>query len=346
MFFVDIKYFDYLSLSEMCLKKVQNPLKIAVVPEPGLGDGIISCIVAYNLSLVGHNVTLYHPILDKMAPLFPEIEILPRPENPTFLNSHQRTIIFVDKERVPRGKIENPFDLWMQQLLKKAFNTNRERLTILNPIATPNKNYPFWEEGEFDGTRPFVNNLMTYLREKEAILSPQCKSGITLPPKVKKRKHIERVILHPTSSRAGKNWTKSKYLKLAKRFRKLGLSPFFILTPEEAKQWPEVSAPVFTNLIELTYFIAESGYMVGNDSGIGHLASCLGVPTLTICRSKMRANFWRPAFSPGIVLTPSKWIPNLKNLRWRDRYWQNFVFVSQAEKAFHKLFKNSITSIT
>lgn len=307
----------------------QAALQTAIVPCLGLGDALISCILAHHLKEAGHTVTVFHPILTSMASLFPGIEIAPRPEYPTFFESHQRAIVFYEK-----------LD-WMQRVLENGLNHHRQSLTVLNPIATPNRDYPFWDEGAFDGTLPFVDNLMTYLAEKEGVADPKRCNGITLPSDLQKRKHIERVILHPTSSRAGKNWTKEKYLELASRLEARGLQPAFILTKEEAKHWPEITPPQFESLVELTHFIAESGYMIGNDSGIGHLASCVGVPTLTICRSKMTADFWRPAFGPGKVVVPPKWIPNLKGMRWRDQKWQHFVPVSQVEKAFLKLIDGS-----
>ena len=74
--------------------------------------------------------------------------------------------------------------------------------------------------------------------------------------------------------------------------------------------------------------------MIGNDSGVGHLASCLGIPTLTICRSQMAANFWRPGWSKGAVITPPAWVPNLKGLRLRDQHWQKFISVKKVYKTF------------
>ena len=99
----------------------------------------------------------------------------------------------------------------------------------------------------------------------------------------------------------------------------------------------KIEAPLFANLSELAVFVCESGYMVGNDSGIGHLASNFGLPTLTICRSYQNALFWRPAWTIGEVITPSPWIPNLKGLRWRDRHWKKWISVNKALKGFHRL---------
>jgi heptosyltransferase-3 len=87
----------------------------------------------------------------------------------------------------------------------------------------------------------------------------------------------------------------------------------------------------------LTRFIYESGYLVGNDSGLGHLASFLGVPTCTITRRKALAKLWAPSYTPGAVVTPPPWVPNIRGLRLRDRYWQSFISVEKVLFAFDKL---------
>jgi ADP-heptose:LPS heptosyltransferase len=97
--------------------------------------------------------------------------------------------------------------------------------------------------------------------------------------------------------------------------------------------------PFFPSLNLLAHFIYESGYLIGNDSGLGHLASALGIPTLTLCRRKAWANMWAPSFSKGVVVTPQSWIPNIRGLRLRDRYWKKFISVSMAERAFEKLIQ-------
>ncbi|MDN3507236.1 MAG: glycosyltransferase family 9 protein [Simkaniaceae bacterium] len=298
-------------------------MKIAIFPCIGLGDGLIALVLANNLVKAGHTVEVFHPLLPKMQPLFPKVFFAPRPTDLQEL-THDKWIFFYEK-----------LD-WMQQ----ALQANPEKNVILNPIATPNRDYPFYEEGEFDGTVPFVKNLVQYAKNKWGIEDANQENGITLPADVQRGKYPRRVILHPTSSRAGKNWSKDKFLALAKKLQKEGFDPVFILSEKEREGWPE--APRFPDLCSVAHFVAESGFMIGNDSGIGHLASCLGVPTLTICRNRMSADFWRPAWANGEVIVPPKWIPNLKGLRWRDKKWQAFVPVGKVFRSFSNLREASV----
>jgi len=307
-------------------------MNCAVFPCIGLGDGLIALVLSNNLVRAGHQVDTYHPLLCHMQPLFPHLSFWPRIEGVEFLHQYDHLyFIYEDKE-------------WMQNLIQYALKHLPEKTTILNPIATPNTDYPFWEQGRFDGNLSFVQNLVNFCGNILGIKDSVKANGIELPPHVHLGKYPQRVILHPTSSRAGKNWTQAQFLSLVEKLEENGFEPVFILTAEEKQAWPMVDAPVFKDLVEVTHFIAESGGMIGNDSGIGHLASCVGVPTLTICRSQMVANFWRPAWAEGALVVPPNWIPNIKGLRWRDKSWQNFVSVDRVLKEFLKLCQLSVLS--
>lgn len=297
-------------------------MKAAIFPCIGLGDGLITLVLSHNLARNGWEVDTFHPFMSQMQELFPRLPLLPRPAELPLLASYDKIIILYEKTE------------WMLTLLQTALALYPEKTLVLNPIATPNQDYPFWEVGRFDGRVPFVDNLFHFCRNVLQLKEVVKENGICLPPTVEKGKFPQRVLLHPTSSRKGKNWSKQKFLRLSTQLKKKGLHPVFILTKEEKEEWPEVEAPHFPDLKALTHFVAESGSMIGNDSGIGHLASCLGVPTLIICRSATTADFWRPAWAKGEVIFPPHWIPNIKGLRWRDKKWQHFIPVRQVLKTF------------
>ncbi|MCC6127581.1 MAG: hypothetical protein IT584_00035, partial [Chlamydiae bacterium] len=72
---------------------------------------------------------------------------------------------------------------------------------------------------------------------------------------------------------------------------------------------------MFSNLDLLAQYLYETGYLIGNNSELGHLASALGVPTLTLSRRKALANLWAPSFHTSVVVTPASWIPNIRGFR-------------------------------
>lgn len=287
----------------------------------GLGDGLLALILSNNLTRAGHQVTTYHPFLQELQSWFPTLPILPFPKSEIPLYDHY----YIVYENTP----------WMRAILDHCLKNFRDRTTVLNPIATPHRDYPYWEEGRFDGNQPFADNLLVFCRDLLKLPDPTKENGIQPPSDLDY--HSKRVVIHPTSSRAGKNWTRQKFLALARRLEEDGFEPAFILTEKERLEWPDVEAPLLPSLRNLARFVAESGYMIGNDSGIGHLASCLNLPTLIICRSKLTANFWRPGWKKGEVLYPPCWIPNLKKMRWRDKHWQKFISVNRVHSAFQAL---------
>jgi len=268
-------------------------MKCAVFPCVGLGDALIAAVLSNNLSSAGHQVDTFHPFLPAVNPVFPHLSLLPRAEGDAFLHDYDHLCFIYETKQ------------WMGKLIDYALKHLPEKTTVLNPIATPNCDYPFWEQGKFNGDLPFVDNLVSYCSRELGIEEPVRSNGIILPSHIEREKYPNRVIIHPTSSRVGKNWTPKQFLSLVDKLQKDGFEPVFILTEEERKDWPSVVAPRFDNLVEITHFIAQSGAMIGNDSGIGHLASAVGVPTLTICRSKMVANFWRPSWAESRWKSPA-----------------------------------------
>jgi heptosyltransferase III len=287
-------------------------MNIAIFSCAGLGDCLITLILSHNLTLRGHKVTTFHPFMSQLQGWFPHLPIKPFP--PQF-EEFDKFIVIYEKTT------------WMAEVLKECLANYRAQTTVLNPIATPNTDYPYWEEGRFDGSRTFADNLVTFLGDG-AVKS----NGIVIPDGVVPRKHMNRVVIHPTSSRPGKNWPRPKFLKLAQKLVSQGFEPVFIVSPQEKKEWPE--APLFPSLDAMARFVCESGYMIGNDSGIGHLASSLGVPTVSLFKNERSADFWKPAFAPGAICLPKGWLPNLKGMRWRDKYWHWWLPVSRVLRSF------------
>ncbi len=304
-------------------------LRNAVFSCKGLGDGLISLILSHNLSLNGSSVETFHPFLYGMQNWFPCLPLLPLPDESKLekvLGSFDRIFIFYEKTPL------------MQQVLKISQKKFPEKATILNPIATPNKDYPYWEQGRFDGRKTFCENLHCFSSKVLNLSLTTRSNGIVIPQPYRHKRSPNRVVLHATSSRPGKNWTMEKYLKLSDWLSQLGYDPVFVMSKEEIIEYPIVeNVFVFDTLDALAGYIVESGWMIGNDSGLGHLASCLGLPTVTICRSNMSAAFWRPGWSPGKVVTPPNWIPNIKMLRLRDELWQNWISVKKVLEKFVEL---------
>ncbi len=292
-------------------------MNIGIFSCAGLGDCLLTLILSHNLFLQGHKVVTFHPFMASMQGWFPHLPIQPFPPQ---LENFDRYFLFYEKTP------------WMEEVLKTCLEKYRSATTVLNPIATPNTDYPYWEEGRFDGRNTFADNLVTFCQNRLKIPGAIKGNGIQIPAGIIARRYPKRVVIHPTSSRPGKNWPRTKFLKLIEKLKQLGYEPVLIVSPQEKKDWPE--APLFSSLDAMARFVCESGYMIGNDSGIGHLASCLGVPTLSLFKNERSADFWRPAFAPGVVCLPQGWLPNIKWFRWRDKYWHWHLSVDKVLEGF------------
>ncbi|WP_192980422.1 glycosyltransferase family 9 protein [Pseudomonas sp. EggHat1] len=69
-------------------------------------------------------------------------------------------------------------------------------------------------------------------------------------------------------------------MRLAHRLKGQGYDPQFVLSPKERAEWSEHQGdafliPNFSNVRELAAYLYESGYIIGSDSGVGHLAAAL-----------------------------------------------------------------------
>ena len=114
-------------------------------------------------------------------------------------------------------------------------------------------------------------------------------------------------------------------------------NPAVITGPKKYSQWLALLPPAlkhtaqqFASLSEVSGFICESGYMLGSDSGIAHLASNLGLPTLSVfgvCSSYNR-NLWRPGWGKNHLLKPSLPLPAV---------WKHLLSVNQVCRAFLRL---------
>ena len=164
-------------------------------------------------------------------------------------------------------------------------------------------------------------------------------NGIMPLPNLIHRQYKKRIMIHPTSSKKMKNWPAEKFIKLVKILTNKGYEVFFIVPQEERALWEKIipspsMLPNFSSLSEIALWIYESNYFIGNDSGMGHLASCLGIPTLSIISRSGMARMWRPAWGKGIVVTPTSLIPSRK---LKEKIWKHFVSVKKVAKEFIRI---------
>lgn len=109
-------------------------------------------------------------------------------------------------------------------------------------------------------------------------------------------------VLHPGSGSPHKCWPADRFLTLARRLGERGPRPRIVIGEVEAETWPALQVEAFasagelhrpTDLLGLLDSYLGAGVFVGNDSGPGHLAGILGIPTVSLFGPTDPAR-WRP----------------------------------------------------
>lgn len=300
----------------------------------GLGDGVNCLVLSNNLHLNGWKVDTYQNVIGSMQNWFPHLPVQPYPtleQLPKILQTYDSFFV-----------VQNDTDPFVLKLIEEGKRRFPERIKVI--YLYPSKhivNEPYYSDCLTDPKLSIAENMRLFC-QKILHLPKSTKSNGFIPlPDLELRKYKKRIAIHPTSARVTRNWSKEKFERLAFYLKNKGYEPVFIPGSKEANEWRGVGIEVaeFPSLDALAGYLYESNYLIGNDSGLGHLASALGVPTLTFCRRKTWANMWAPSFQKGIVLTPSSLIPNIRGLRLRDRYWQKFITEKMAKKAFDRLIQ-------
>ena len=307
--------------------------KSGVFCHNGLGDGVNCLALSHNLHLNGWIVDTYQNTIGSMQNWFPHLPVQAYPkleELPRILSSYDWFFV-----------VQNDTDEFVQTLIREGKRRFPERIKVLYLYPSPNiVNEPYYADCLTNPKASIAEN-MRILCEKVLHLPKITKgNGFIPPPGLISHKYPQRVVVHPTSARLTRNWPKEKFVKLALHLKEEGYQLVFV--PGDVKEWKDVEdlgfeVLHFPSLDALSRFIYESGYLIGNDSGLGHLASALGVPTLTLCRRKAWANMWAPSFHKGVVVTPSSLIPNIRGFRLRDTHWKKFISVGKVLRGFKRL---------
>jgi heptosyltransferase III len=305
--------------------------RCAVVCSHGVGDGLIFLTLSHNFSLNGYEVDTYHKSLQGLQRWFPHLPIKPFPkaeEIPSVFSSYDA--ILINGDHVPEN-------ILIQRFAKEKKINNS---WVFHPTTCRGKNLP--GDVRFDTESSLVLNLLRFCEHEAHLPQVIRANGLTPPKNILFRKEQKRVVIHPTSKNEKRNWPSSKFLKLAMLLKKEGYDPCFMTAPFERNRWEWVQfhgihLPVFSSLDEMASFLYESGFFIGMDSGIGHLASCMQIPTMTIFACKRKENFWRPAWGNGKTVIPHSFLPNMKGMRLRDKYWKPFLRVATVMEEFLSL---------
>ena len=309
----------------------------AIFCASGVGDGILMMIAYKHLVTAGYKTRIYHDKYHLLAPIFPKalMNTIPQKANlEEILNHHSLILIQNDNSSIA----------WAWAELRKQKNTSKIVFFHASKSSFASNN-----DFEFNTKVPFATNIAHAC--SRLLKTPFSKdNGLLSPSKDVFRKFSNRVLIHPTSNDIKRNWTPAQFLELANILQNDRFNVHFCISQNEYGQWKEykdINIKTFDSLKSLLGFIHQSGFLIGNDSGLGHLASNLGIPTLTISGSYKRVRLWRPDWAINKVVVPYFPIPNFKgiNFRLRENMWQNIVSTKKVHKHFKSLIYESCSTL-
>lgn len=274
--------------------------KIAVICAQGMGDALIMHIASHNLAQAGFEVLTFSDHLQGFGKWLDPYSFAMQPTP---------------------DKIEKIFKDFDAVILQHDNSIKAQAIKKLNIQV-----YGFYgshlvsKHGPLSSTDYVCNPLLCMVDNLTLALKkwfPSCtigkENGLTPPPHLIHNKYPKRIAIHSGSSDLKRNWPLNRYKKIATLLQRKGYDPVF-LTKDEA--------PAFPSLEELASFIYESGFFIGNDSGPGHLASYLQIPSIIIGTSYKHLLVWRPGWFPPLVITPPRWTSFFK---WTKKRWKLFI---------------------
>lgn len=296
----------------------------AVIPSTGVGDALLMMVASHTLLKRGYEVITYHPKLHELQAWFARHRF----------KSHFsiEELQHCDLVIVQNNNSEN-----IPSLLE-ALNT----LSIFYPTYKPGKHPPLSPKDHvFDAKKTMVENVAEATARLIEEENSSTDNGLIVLQELTHRLYPSRIVIQPLSTDPTRSWLKSRFIHLAKKLHQKGFHPVFSLTPEQQKDplWEQsgIDIPTFDSLSDLAAYIYESGFVIGNDSLLPHLASNLNIPHLVIGHLEDHMRLWQPGWLKGKMILPPSWAPNIKYLRLRDRYWKQWITVRSVLRGFDEL---------
>jgi len=312
---------------------VQNPVKIAILMIPALGDALLFLVLANNLRRSDYQVTFFSTPFSQYDLVISIPPIVDLYKNVIPADEFDKFCVFIYT-----GKNEFRYKVHVdhEDRIRKIINDQNKLQKILPLLKASDVAF-----SNISRTLPLVKTMEVFCRTILGLDNVSKEVEISPPRTLTYQKYNKRIIIHPASSNNEKNWTPMKFIKLARLLKQQGWDPVFTMSPPERVDWQKIinnefSLPIFSTLDELAAFIYESALMIGNDSGVGHLASCLNIPTLTIINTNPGSGLrWRPGWAYGELVYPTISLNVLNR-----RYWKCFLSVRKVFNAFNRFVES------
>ncbi|MDR0672172.1 MAG: hypothetical protein LBF93_00625 [Zoogloeaceae bacterium] len=294
--------------------------RVALVSFDSLGDTLIYLMVADNLRRNGFRVTFYGSLAHQMREWLPQLDIRLYPfpaikEMETELEDYDLAIVSPPgflRARMDEAVTARLREKWLLVCQKAPGNWRFNPAESLREKLAPEKFQQLANLFEASGSirfRPFrdesvVEMTCAWLRERLRLENVTKTPALQPPAGLFFRKYPRRIVVSPDSAGPEKKDRRpASFLALCRRLKARGFFPEIVVAPKRHTEWiertgHEFPTPRFDAIGALCAYLYESGCVVANDSGNGHLASFLGVPVVTIYRKPNPRFHWRPDFAP------------------------------------------------
>lgn len=284
-------------------------MKIAIIPANGIGDAVLFLPIFFLCKKLCHNTSIFSNHFESFGPWAQNICYQKKIETP-----------FIENE------LKN-FDII---ILQHDNSENSKKISKLgNLIYTFYGEYNIQKHGalkEKDYVCDKQKSMLWNVLQAQKLWFGEQSDFIdfAVPEGLIHQKHTNKIAIHPSSTSPDKNWPEAKYKQLALSLQKKGYQTIFITENNKNK---------FDSIGDLLSFLYEIKLFIGNDSGPGHLASALKIPTITLGSSKKHLSFWRPSFFENQIVHPPF---KLDYFSFVQKNWKPFITIRMLLKLIKK----------
>jgi heptosyltransferase III len=278
--------------------KINASDRIAFVTSHRLGDALLGMIVAHNLRREGFNIEVFSGVVYDLREWFPGVIVFPFSELRDKASSYQH--------------------IWYER-------PNRRVAQISNPRT--DSVIVFKESPIYRLALPMSTIHRLICQYELGISRPVLENGLVIPESARRIKDPRKMVIHPTSSSRLRSWNLKSFIHLVHLLRDQGFEPEFIVSPQEVKvanrlREAGMKCLISSDLNWVARQLCAASRFLGNDSGLGQLASNVGTPTVTLFTMTRKAMRWQPCWAPSVAVLPtlSEKIPELlRKIIWK--YW-------------------------
>ena len=254
--------------------------RVGILCSESIRDGLIMMVASHRLLNEGAQVITFHNHLPELAEWFPEHQLAYRPKITDFLDTFSQFDLLI---------LQFDGSLFAKEVVSLFQNDKSPILSIFYPLYSKLRNPSLtpWDR-VFNKHLSLVDNISYAIASLLQTHQHSKNNGLLPPETLSHRKYPKRVAI------ATSKYFPKKYERIQEGIKRLGFE-IILLNPED--------------LTEGAKILYESGFFIGPESDLCHLASNLQIPTLVVSGTKNTLSLWKPGWLKGLFITPPKWIP-------------------------------------